>query len=264
MKIFPIIITYNIDYQQCNTYKTLLSYYPDCEKLIYDNSSSPINSKYKTDKTFYIHNPQNPGITVAYNQGVALAIQSCSAKFVLLLDQDTIFEADYIEKLTATISKAPDVNIIAPIITYEKNKFFSPVLFSLFTIHGANLHPGIYDLKKYLPVNSGTCIRCKTYTQVGGYNERIKLDFADFDFFERVSYISPEFYIIESYAQQAFSNSETNLLKLFNRYKIYICDAKNYQGKYVIGFHILKHTLSLTIRTKSLRFLIYYFRHYIL
>ena len=264
MKVFPIIITYNIDYQQCNTYKTLLSHYPDCRKLIYDNSPTPLNAKYKSDKTFYIHDPENHGITMGYNRGVELAMQFEEAKYVLLLDQDTIFEADYIEKLSATISKMPNINVIVPLMMYGQNKSFSPVRFNMFTVHGANLRPGTYNLKEFLPVNSGTCISIEIYKQVGGYNEHIKLDFADFDFFERVSSISPQFCIIDSHAQQSFSDSETDLLKLFGRYKVYVHDAKYYQGGHIIGFHVLKHTLALTIRTKKTCFLNYYLRNYIL
>lgn len=256
-KIFPIIVTYNISYKDCNTYKSLLCHYDNMPMLIYDNSPFPINSSYRTKYIHYKNDPKNGGISKAYNYGTRIAKEVEDADFVLLLDQDTTFDPNYINVLNETVDKFTSTDVFIPIIRYNNGQIFSPVKFSLWRIKQKEIPPGLHSLKNIFPVNSGSCIRIDKFMSIGGYNENIPLDFSDFDFFYRLSNSSRTFYIVDSTASQSFSNNETDVNKLYERYKKYITGAKHAVIKYRCIIHVLRHTLALTIRTKNICFLKY-------
>ena len=262
MNIFPIIVTYCTDYHSTAVYQNLIRFYPDCQLLIYDNSPTSINKKYGNENQKYIHDATNGGVTAAYNAGASIA-KEMGKSHIVLFDQDTIFNKDYLNILEADIRQHPDINLMVPAILYGKQKPFSPVRMTFLSIQPVCLGVGEYSLRDYLPVNSGACINLSAFEQVDGYNERIKLDFADFDFFQRLIPVSHKFLIVDSVAFQQFSNQETDIEKLMNRFRLYIADARNYQGRRSIAFHVLRHTIALSIRCRSIRFITYYIRHYL-
>ncbi len=263
MRIFPIIVTYMTDIKDCNTYKSLICHYAERPMLIYDNSPIPINAKYKNKKTLYFHDKNNGGVSRAYNYGAKEAKRLGCFDFILLLDQDTIFEKDYIDKLENCVNIYKDINVFVPKIKYGKNRSFSPVLFKYMTLKGIDIESGILSLNKYIPVNSGACINLNSFITVSGYNEKIKLDFADFDFFMRLKKYSDKFFLMDSTACQDFSNEETDTEKLFCRYILYIKGALNTSFKSKCSFHVLRHTISLTLRTKKFIFIKYYINKYL-
>lgn len=256
-KIFPIIVTYNTSYKDCNTYKSLLCHYDNMPMLIYDNSPTPINSEFKTEYVHYKNDPNNGGVSKAYNYGAKIAKEIVNADFVLLLDQDTTFEPNYINILNDAIDKYKSVNLFVPIIRYNDGRIFSPVGFSFWKIKLMELSPGLHSLKNTLPVNSGSCIRIDNMMSVGGYNENIPLDFSDFDFFHRLSKTSDTFYVVDSTAKQSFSNDETDTEKLYERFKKYIAGVNHAAIKHRCIIHVLRHTISLTVRTKDVRFIMH-------
>lgn len=261
MQIFPIVVTYFSDYMQSAIYKGLLSHYPDCDIMIYDNSPTPINEKYGNTHIHYFHDASNSGVSAAYNKGAAFARMK-GKSHILLLDQDTYFEKDYLRKLEKIITTNPETGLITPIVLYDENRPFSPVKIGYFKPKGVRLQPGAYSLSQYIPVNSGACISLKAFDTVGGYNTNLLLDFADFDFFKRLCKEVPTFILADSIARQQFSNKETNQDALIQRFKIYIHDAKQFNRQSNIFFPVLRHTLALTIRTRSLKFISYYFHQY--
>ena len=136
---------------------------------------------------------------------------------------------------------------------------FSPSHRGIRHKRGALLSEGVYSLNDYLPVNSGACIRLSAFERNGGYQEAIRLDFADFDFFARLAEQSDSFWRVDRVAQQSFSNSETDIDRLYRRYLFYLEGArearKNKLIRRMVDVGVLRHTLALTARTNSLRFL---------
>ncbi len=263
MNIYPIVVTYCVDFESSAVYKTLLRYYPDCEFLIYDNSPKPINKVYQNAKISYIHNEANGGVTIAYNTGAKLA-RGIGKSHIVMFDQDTFFDRDYLNRLEKAITDHPGTYLFVPAVFYKGKIPFSPVRFKLFSIKPEQLKPGEYSLFEYIPVNSGACVKLDAYENSGGYNGEIKLDFADFDFFQRLSKVSSNFCLLDSQAFQQFSNTETETRQLMKRFCIYINDANHYKGKRFIGIHVLRHTLALSFRSKSIHFILYYIKHYLL
>jgi len=261
MNIFPIVVLYNVDFHESNVYRTLLSHYPKLRVLLYENSPMPQNKCYESDVVCYYHDSQNGGVSAAYNYGASIAKHLSDIDAVLLLDEDTKFEADYISILQMALSAHSDISLFVPQILYACSLPFSPIRRGFRWKRWEKLPEGVYKLDDYLPVNSGACIRLSAFEQVGGYNEDIRLDFADFDFFSRLGLVSDTFYRVGSVAHQSFSNDETETGKLFRRYQFYIEGAraarKNHHIKKMVDVEVLRHTLALTVRTKSFMFIKY-------
>lgn len=266
--IFPVIVLYKDRLESCNTYKTLLSKHSECRYMIYDNSPSPI---YKTEElsrnVVYIHDKNNGGVTAAYNKGAEYAYGN-GYKWVLLLDQDTSFEENYITELERSMEQYKDVKVFVPQIYYNENVPFSPSIYKYGIGKGVKLNAGIHSLCDMLPVNSGTCINVESFQSVNGYNKNIRLDFADIDFFTRLSRIENKFCLTGSNAYQSFSNNETNINKLYARYVIYINDAKQvkFNGIRKRIFHsygVFHHTVALTVKSKCMKFIRHFICHYI-
>lgn len=263
IKILPIIVIYNEDFHKCNCYNSFIKSYANHRILLYENSPEPINKKYESNLVLYYHNKNNGGVSTAYNYGAKIAFDNKYANYILLLDQDTIFSPNYIDILTENIIRNPDIYLFVPTIIYNDNKPFSPAIISRYKTIGVKLNAGIYSLNKYLPVNSGACIETNMFQQNFGYNEKIKLDFADFDFFNRLKKHTDKFCIINSTAYQSFSNEEIDLCKLENRFKFYIEGANNTIFKRKFTFQVIRHTLSLTLRTKNMFFIKYLIKNYL-
>lgn len=261
MNILPIVVLYNVDYHGTNVYRSLLSHVSGLRLLIYENSQEPLNQCYESESVCYCHNPQNGGVSAAYNHGAVIARRMGDIDALLLLDEDTQFESGFFQKMKAAVMSFPDINLFIPQILYSGERPFSPIYRGFRRKRGALLTEGIYSLGTYLPVNSGACIRLSAFEQVGGYNKDIRLDFADFDFFSRLGSVSDTFYQLGSIAHQSFSNEESQVEILFKRYQFYIEGAraarKNVYIRKMVGIEVLRHTLALTVRTHSFSFIHY-------
>jgi len=266
MSVLPIVVLYNVDFYETNVYRTLLSHFQGERILIYENSPEPQNRGYESDRICYHHDPFNGGVSAAYNYGVAIAKQLGDVDAVLLLDEDTRFEPDYLSVIQKVMGIYPEINLFVPQVLYAGEQPFSPISRGIRRHRGALLGEGLYSLKDYLPVNSGACIRIAAFEKAGGYNPEIRLDFADFDFFSRLAVHDDRFYRVDSTARQSFSNEEKQLGKLFRRYQFYIEGARaarrNPQIRNMVTIEVLRHTLALTARTRRLRFINYLIRKF--
>ena len=227
-KILPVIVLYNQTIKESETYKTLLMDSFVGEIFVYDNS--PISQKtfdgdYDT-KFIYVHDENNGGISKAYNTAASYAMRS-GYEWLLLLDQDTSFSEDALAKYQVAILDNPSEIIFVPQIYYSENRLFSPVELGFCSITGKFISVGSHLWNNYSVVNSGICVNLKAFESVGGYNENVRLDFADYSFIEKVKKQYSTFYRIEVDAFQNFSNSETDILKLKRRYDLYIESAIN-------------------------------------
>lgn len=237
---------------------------------IYDNSSVKqiIN---ETDPVWmdvtYIHDVSNPGLGIAYNSGVQIATK-LEIDWVVLLDQDTQFSKDYIEKLNKGIAKFESIKLFAPIIKLSNGDNFSPTRYRFKRGNPVKMHAGFQLLKKYSPVNSGLAININAFNKAGGYNENIKLDFADFQFIEKFRIQNQYFFLLDTIAIQDFSNMEQDTTKKIIRFEIYLECAKNCDRRSVIDdiqylYVVSRHVLALTIKTKNFTFAKLFFTKYL-
>lgn len=262
--ILPVVILYNADYYSSNVYNSLLRHYPNHKIVLYDNSPSPINCKFP-DNTFYYHDIHNGGVSGGYNYAASIAAKMGGVEALLLLDQDTRFSSDYLGELERLLEEMTSVNIFVPKIYYNGNIPFSPVIRNRF--RSKEFKSGIYSFKDYFPVNSGSCIRLKCFLDVGGYNTEIRLDFSDYDFFSRVGEKSEEFYVVDSKAQQNFSNNEKDSVKLRKRFCIFVEGGKvairNKLIRWNVMMGMIRHTIALCVRTRSFYYVLYLIKQFI-
>lgn len=268
VRLMPIIVLYKKSLSESETYNSLLNN-KDVNLLIdrvivYDNSPNPqyiIDTKFNVS---YYHDSTNSGISKAYNYGFVKA-KEFGKNWIIFLDQDTTLDFNLISSYYRAINNNHNMSLFAPILKVGE-LIFSPSLYKLkrgFS-HTNALHSGIYNLNAYVPVNSGICVKVEAFEEAGGYNEKIPLDFSDFDFIERFKKkINEYFYVIDVKCEQRSSNDvNITIESSASRFKYYCIGGINYRNTFtkisdrltVLGI-LLFRTLRLSIRFKSLVFL---------
>lgn len=276
MKIGFIIVVYNQVFYETSTYQTLLksliqSDFNDYNLFIYDNSDK---KEWKIDfenlqekrKIVYYHDTNNSGVSIAYNV-MASKASYMSIDWIVLLDQDTTLPLNLLSYYLDAISNFNGIFIKAPLLYVDK-KLLSPCKFVMkrgITLRKAKW--GVLTLYKYAFVNSGVLIKLDFFEKVGGYNEKIKLDYADFQFIEKVRKYTDCFEILPVMCFQNFSQNETNITKALHRYSIYNGDLHNCSKegnlieKLFYQINLLLHTIKLSMRHKSFQFLSIYIKN---
>lgn len=234
--ILAVVVLYNTNYRESATIASINAALEFCDAyldvLIYDNSSSTEERRqkftYKRLNIHYIHDGTNAGVSHAYNTGALYAHEQTGKKWILLLDQDTLFAPDLFVKYKEAIDSNPGLKLFAPVLMLSDDIIFSPCKY--YFKRGFPLKkvtPGVSTFNKISPVNSGMLLDLQLFFEAGMYNSLVKLDFSDFDFIERVRKLQSNFYIIDTIGVQDFSNNETDIRKLNIRYSYFCEGAKN-------------------------------------
>jgi len=268
-----IIVIYNTSLEDCESFQSvnrMKDEYSDLNLFVYDNSNQPqkINS-YKGISISYIHDRLNSGVSMAYNQGVSYA-KKMDKRWVLLLDQDTTLPATLLYEYQKALLGFPDIKLFAPILVLKNKKIFSPSRYRFkrgFYLKG--ISEGIHSLYRICPVNSGMLINVEAFLSVNGYNDKVKLDFGDFQFIERFRKLYPNFYVLNVECQQDFSNDDISYTSQLNRFLYYCQGAKNiekdtvwdrFQYTVIVGVR----AMSLTLKHKKIGFISTYFRSFLI
>lgn len=265
--IYVIIVLYKISLFEAESYKTLIKPNHLTNFLVYDNSPQEgyTDLSQLPEEATYVHDERNSGLSVAYNRGAQIAYEQ-GYKRVLLLDQDTLFMPGTWQ---AYINNLDYNGITSPMIVTKNGLPFSPVRIDKFFLKPIDgLQSGEYSLHKYAVVNSGTCVPTNLFKQCGGYDEKVTLDFSDFQFQVRLRKLQPKFMLLDAKAIQDFSNDCSDLEKIKKRFELYLKSAVHFktdnaalQGKHFC--EVMKHTLSLTVRTRSIYFIGKYIKEFI-
>lgn len=275
-----IIVTYKQEYDQCATFRSLVEnlcdkYKSDVFLYIYDNSPS----KYENDSlhsnkidrkinVIYNHDAQNSGLGVAYNSGAILA-EDTGKKWLLLLDQDTNFSGGILENYFEAVISNKQIDIFAPTLFSKNNRLISPSKYFLKRGFALSYVPtGITSLKSITPINSGLLISLKLFNQVGGYDEKIKLDFSDHVFMDKIRKIRNSFYVIP--CNSIHNLSSINLGALDNelvRFRFF-CEgarnaSKNISDSFVYLLINFLRAIKLSIHFKNFIFFIVLYRIWI-
>lgn len=276
-QILPIVVLYKKELCDAVSINSLLDNDVDGflkEIYVYDNTpehyygieNHEIN--YKGRNLIYIHDGNNSGVSFAYNSGLKKA-KELGYKYVLLLDQDTQFPLNALSYYKTSIRDNPEVKLIVPRLITLKGEYCSPLKYALhrgFVI--GELKPGIYSLKKYSPINSGMLLNVNTALSCGGYNNKVYLDFSDFQFIERLKKVSSDFYVMPLTIKQDLSNDDENQENLFTRYGIYCkcareCERKNLFDDVIYFMMVLIRGVKLSIRTKKMSFITVFYKNYL-
>lgn len=252
LRLFPIMVVYKSQLKDTEVYQTLLKNWVGEEFMIYDNSPDQFDfddSQLPTNAV-YVRDINNGGVSKAYNTGAEYA-KNKGYSHVLLLDQDTFFPPG---TMSLYLQEADSTSISAPLLQMKNGHPFSPCYRRGFRTKAVDLPAGDYFLSDYSPVNSGMCIPLSVFYQAGGYNEQVKLDFADYEFVSRCKRVCNRLTILPFVAVQDFSNDEKDAVKLHFRYLLYLQSAKatkwsTLRERIMLHVEVLLHTLALTKRT---------------
>lgn len=102
-------------YEKC-LYSLSKIKYPNWELIVVDNGSTDgttelsLNSKFKINRSKLIKNKTNLGFAPANNQGY----KASSGKYLLLLNNDTLVDADFLDILVAKMESEKDLGVIQP------------------------------------------------------------------------------------------------------------------------------------------------------
>lgn len=265
-----VIVIYNELIDDSDSLNSLDKAYTSNNKLdvlVYDNSKTSQkveNTKFTNFNFIYHHNPNNPGIGVAYNLGGEIALKR-SKIWLLLLDQDTNFATDFFDKMNDASLENPEIKLFAPILKLSNNTILSPCSFKFF--HGSHLKqisPGINALSNNQPVNSGIMLRLEAFVKAGGYNEKVKLDYSDHQFIERFKKTEKYYYVINSVGEQNYSGLENDLDKILLRFKYYCSGMLNFEtntsyDSFLLRFFFVLKLVKNTVKHKTLNFFKVYF-----
>ena len=200
MKIGLVTVTYNsADVLPDFLESVCKQSFKDFQLFVIDNHSTDLTievfNKLKQSNFELIINQENFGVAAANNQGIKKALHS-GCEYILLINNDTTFEANLLEKLMDASQKYSS-SIVAPKIMYysAKNRiwfaggFFDRKKAWINYHRGQNeLDVGQYldnDVIEYAP----TCcafIQRSVFEDIGLMDEKYFVYFDDTDFFYRV------------------------------------------------------------------------------
>lgn len=225
----------------------------------YDNSlNAQVCQSNSVWNITYTHDAANPGVSKAYNEGFKKA-KDLNKKWLLLADQDTIFQSDFFEKLVEDISKRPSAQLLAPIVRNE-SVFISPFRFAFGRGEVLNkVQPQCYSLTRVRLINSGLIISMNLFEAAEGFDERFPLDFSDLVFHQRISQRCADVLIINSVCIQKLSSDEKSFDQMIKRFPYYLSGSKLFGelngSKFFLAMNRLLRAIKLSFRFRSFEFL---------
>jgi len=262
-----VIIIYKEKLKNSDTYKSLISNYPEMPLFIYDNSPVPQHNQDEFKQNVkYVSDTSNMGLSYAYNRAAEYAEQK-EYEWILLLDQDTLFCGKILEMFQVAIKDNPNVSIFAPII-FSGKLLLSPARINIFMKLKKPI-TGLLPLSEYNVINSGMLVNVEAMRSVGGYNEEVWLDYSDYEFLNRMrrgGFLS--LYVIDRICYQSFSDHLQTPQQKLERYAIFCkclqkCEKETIKENIYFLYQTLKRMASLFLKTKSLRPIIIFTRNYL-
>lgn len=266
-KLIVVIVLYKCSLDDSESFKSLIlaasCFETKLALVVYNNSPNYWNytqKQYDKLNIIYVADEHNSGLGKAYNVGFGFA-KKMLKESILLLDQDTTLPNLFFGSYLASQSKYKDENVdlFCPLI-YNQNGLLSPAKSFIFSSKKlAFIAEGIHSFKELSIINSGLIISTQLFEKVGGYNEKIKLDFSDFDFLKRCLKYSNKIIVFKAVCYHSLS-SENNSTKsdAVDRFSYYAEGAKFFQKSKIeavfLSFWVFFRALKLNYKYKTLDF----------
>lgn len=268
MKILLIIVLYkcklrdsisfNCVCNQISIDKSLFSFYIYDNSPVIDTEADSLLRQYPM--SIYFNDINNSGISKAYNKASEYAAKN-NFNWLLLLDQDTMLPTNLLSSYIRAINNNPQINLFVPRVKIKDNKYISPCFYYLKQGHIMRKIPcGLLKIRHYSVINSGIMISLQSFSDLGGYNERVYLDYSDHEFIARFKKKYKYVYVIDNDIIQNFACVSTNLHALVDRYRI-LCDCVNNIHRdsrlddILYSIMLFKRAVHLAIKTKHIIFL---------
>jgi GT2 family glycosyltransferase len=172
--------------------------YPNFKVILVDNASTDVQDKNLKDnfkEVIYLQNTENLGFTGGNNRGIKYAIEN-NFEYIMLLNNDTEVEADFLDMLIDKISILPQVGAIQPkmLFMHDKSRIWNAggIYFSLLgwpkTIGENVKDKARYNKPKEVDWITGCCflVKASVVKRVGMLNERYFIYFEDVDWSFRI------------------------------------------------------------------------------
>jgi hypothetical protein len=269
--LLVVLVVYEKSLSNICFLKSLYDINLNAEVFVYDNSLLPQKKAFPGLNIKYVHDSSNPGVSTAYNKAFQYANKN-NKSAVLLLDQDTSFDPNYLPYYLNMYNKYGDNYIYAPIITDALAcKVYSPSYMKSFvgkvsSIQDVN-YSEIYSLSNKSVINSGLLIPLNIYKKIGGYNNKIKLDFSDIYFIEKYKKINDKIILLDCYIKHSLSGDEgLNITAEMKRFPYYCNGAieltKSLKRSTI--WTVFRRTTSLVLKYRTIAPILVFFRFYIM
>jgi len=178
-KFLILIVLYKCKVKESLSFISLLEsseYLSNSKLILWDNSPSiqsvDVNNISSFQQAEYIHTPENMSLSKIYNRVIQ---ENEKYDYMIILDQDSSFSSDYLEKINKAINKHPTINLFLPLIKSDKT-IVSPGNYKIFKgSYWKKEKYGIINSKNILAINSGMVINFNYLkNSYKGYDERLR------------------------------------------------------------------------------------------
>lgn len=147
--------------------------------VIVDNSVSYHSDSDAIGKMHYIHLGENRGIAEAQNIGIKKVSANSDVKYIVFLDQDSRCDSTYIESIAKEYKRihesVPGIGILGPTVrNLESGETYHSA------IHKDQNPIGGFINRREV-ISSGACVSMKLINEIGLFDERLFIDFVDFE-----------------------------------------------------------------------------------
>jgi len=239
--------------------------------VIYDNSPErqppALGWPFPTE---YVHNPANPGVARAYNHAAAIARDE-GFDFLLLLDHDSAFTAEYLRRLVETLDAhagADDIVAFVPRM-FHGERLFSPSRVLWGGIHRPidQSHVGVYR-GDIMAIGSCTVVRRSFMEGLGGFNEVFWLDCLDRWLFHMIHARGRQVYVLDAAVRHELSIFDFDRLMNEQRYRNQLTYETLFMRSYrsrlenlVFRVRLLKRALVLLFAARNARYCMITLKH---
>lgn len=271
MKILLIIVIYNKCISTLSVLQQLRMNSAAIDIVIYDNSPTP--QKVPIINGFnliYLHDESNAGVSRAYNVG-AVRAKELGNDHILVLDQDTDFSLNDLSKYETAYRKYGPDYLYAPVVCNAvMTKVYSPAFINHF-VGKAQAYESFafseeYNLIGKSAINSGLMIPLVLFEKIGGFNEKLKLDFSDYYFIEKYKALNKNIILVAVYLKHSISGDEgKNFAQEYNRFSYFCYGARELSSSLgvLLWWAPFRRLLRLILKYKSLKFISIYYSHFL-
>lgn len=280
MNILAIVVLYRCNIEDSKTISSLIesfSFSPEVfenfKLIIYDNGGIDQNVLTKLPfSSEYVRSPKNKGLAVAYNYALHQGLRDGS-NWLLLLDQDSWLQIDFIKNLNIKINEVydnPEVKAIVPKMYYD-NHFFSPSKVKYGGIHRPidMKHQGIYH-NEIFAIGSGSLLKIDFFGSIGGFEEFFWLDCLDRWIYYKIHTLGGKVLVTNSVIEHELSIMEyskfMNEKRFFNIILYESCFMrfyKSYGENLIYMVRLLKRSVSLFMKKDTRKYSTMIFNHFI-
>jgi len=264
-EVFAVLVLYRLELANSSSFVSLRDSLTragcSIDFLVYDNSPSPQDVSLAKEDPYritYDHDPSNPGVSKAYNTALRMAREQ-RKRWLLLLDQDTTFPPDALTIYCQAL-RTGQAELYAPVLKTGP-RLISPCFYWKGIGFPLRKAPkGLMPLKNRSVLNSGMLVNVVAMERIGGFNERIPLDFADHDFCSRFSRESGSICILDMDCQHGYADREaSDIRKDLHRFSLYCTGAlrriSSPLDAIAYAVAVFVRCGVLTLRHRSMRFL---------